>query len=806
MAESYPIEFGNYRLLRKVAQGGMAEIFLAQDPKGEICAIKRILPHLAHEESFIRMFIDEARIVSHIRHPNVAQVYDQGKSAGYYYIAMEFVQGHSLLALSERAKSVKMDLPRGLLAYIVAELLAGLASAHAARDAKGRHLGIVHRDVTPQNVLISYDGSVKLIDFGVAKARARLTQTEAGFTKGKLSYMSPEQARGEELDARSDLFSVGIVAHEITTGSRLFNKEGPGGILGAIVNDPIPPPSLRSKNYPKELEGIVMKALEKDVDKRWQSADEMRDALLRFAKKEKPAPGRPRLKDLVHDLFGAPESQKIIDAAKAVIAPTPARVPVHQEELVRGASVRVKGNELPDTPAQPEEAVDPVVGHRSVIARKAASQLSQLIEQPPADETRMLRPDYELSGQRSKLMPKLEVTSEGTPVLDLRALQDASAVPEPEVPLRLKIARFITALAQDARVSWRTHKKRYLAGAAGLLAMITLVVLWKVGAVAAAWAWVGGAAEKAKELKSSAGFGAQVDAGVRPTVLRLVTEPPGASIVIDGFGVGSVTPHELPNLELGRPLKVELRLPGYRPKVEKITLVPDDGVKEIAVKLEKMAGTIVVESDPPGAIVVRDGKPVEGRTPLKIEGVDAGERVKLSISKDGRLPRDTVVEVADGEEKVVSVELPVDVRKIPSGYVTVTTSPPGCALLVDDQPVGRAPLEKHALRPGPHSVTARCEHHAEETRAVSIGPGQTSNVSFALSANVFGYLTINPIPFDGSTVEINGQKVSLPVEFKKVVPGRHNVVVSNARLRARREISVDVPANARVTRDVNLAQ
>ena len=309
MADSFPIDFGEYRLLRKLAQGGMAEIFLAQDPKGQICAVKRILPHLAHEESFIRMFIDEARIVSHLEHPNIAGVYGHGKVDGYYYIAMEFVQGHSLLAVSERAKQVKMPLPRGLLGWVVAELLAGLGNAHSARDPRGRHLGIVHRDVTPQNVLISYEGEVKLVDFGVAKARARLTQTEAGFTKGKLSYMSPEQARGEELDGRSDLFSVGIILHEITTNSRLFNKEGPGGILGAIVNDPIPRPSLKIRDYPAPLEDIVMRALDKDVNTRWQTAEEMRDALLRFGRRERPAAGQARLKDLVYDLFGAPDSQ-----------------------------------------------------------------------------------------------------------------------------------------------------------------------------------------------------------------------------------------------------------------------------------------------------------------------------------------------------------------------------------------------------------------------------------------------------------------------------------------------------------------
>lgn len=805
MAETFPSEFGSYRLLRKIAQGGMAEIFLAQDAKGEICAIKRILPHLAHEESFIRMFIDEARIVSHIRHSNVAQVYDQGKSGGYYYIAMEFVQGHSLLALSERAKSVKMPLPRGLHAYIVAELLAGLGCAHQARDAKGRHLGIVHRDVTPQNVLISYEGTVKLIDFGVAKARARLTQTEAGFTKGKLSYMSPEQARGEELDERSDLFSVGIVLYEITTGARLFNKEGPGGILGAIVNDPIPPPSQRAKDYPKDLEAIVMQALEKDVEKRWQSADEMRDALLRYAKREKPAPGKSRLKDLVHDLFGEPDSARVIEEARALAAPTPEKVPVHQD-VVRGASMRAKGSTAQAAAAEvAEEPADPVVGHRSVIARPP-----RLPTPPPlgADETRMMRPDIEVSPQRtsrSRIAPKLEVTSEGTPILDLQLIQDAP-VPEPAIPLRVKLARFLTDFARDLRVSWRGNKKRYVAGAAGAVGFIGLVIAWQVGALGELWAGVGAAADKARELKASAGLGKDVDAGERPTVLRLVTDPPGAAIQINGYGVGSVTPHEMDDLELGRPLSIELVLAGYRPKKERVTLFPNTGVQEIAVTMEREVGRIIVETDPPGARVRANDVPVPGKTPLTIEAVPAGERVTLELSREGRLGRTEQVTVADREERRVFVELPVDKAQVPNGFVSVTSSPSGCEVKIDEKPAGRTPLDKVSVRPGPHLVQVLCENHAEETRAVSVSPRETASASFVPSPVVFGYLTINPIPRDGSVVLVNGQSVKLPVQFLKVVPGRHDVVVRNPRLRATKTLSVDVRANQRVQRDVDLAR
>jgi serine/threonine-protein kinase len=782
--QGFPVQYGEFRLLRRIAQGGMAEIFLAQDAKGQICALKRILPHLAHEEGFIRMFIDEARIVSHLDHPNVARVYKQDKHEGYYYIAMEYVEGHSLLALGDRAKSNRIPLPRGLLAYIVAELLAGLAAAHSARDAKGRHLAIVHRDVTPQNVLISYDGLVKLIDFGVAKARARLTKTEAGFTKGKLSYMSPEQAKGEELDGRSDLFSVGIILYEITTGTRLFNKEGPGGILGAIVNDTIPPPSSKDKNYPKDLEAIVMRALEKGVDRRWQSADEMRDALLRYSRKEKPAPGRKRLADLVQDLFGDPENKKLIDAAHAVVEPTPAGEV--KAEMVRGESVRIQGSKVPE------------------LGTDVGDNDKPLDAMPPPDDTRMMPLDDRPKSSLSKSMPKLAATNPSVPAVNLSIPADEVRVPEPKVPPRVRFARGLADIAADAKAGFAVHKKKVVAigGSIGMITAIVLLHLLGVTSVLAGW--IGGSVDKAREFKRSQGLtNAPHDAGIIPTVLKLKSEPPGAAVTINGLGMGCVTPCELPDLPLGQTLKVELALQRYRTHTEKLQLWPNTGDKEVTIPLERQISTLAIESEPAGAIVLVGGKRLQGVTPLTYDAVQAGTPLKIDVEKSGFLPKSRVVVLEDGELKTESFQLELDQATIPPGKLQVTTVPGHCSVQIDGNLLGTSPVTQ-VVKAGNHSVKATCEFYSPETRTVSVRPGQTLEEKIVLEPSTFGYLTIHVAPEEGSEVRINNHPVAFPIEFLKVIPGRHVVDVKNARLDRHQSVTIDVGPDKRIERTISL--
>lgn len=780
MADKYPQDFGDYRLLRKLAQGGMAEIFLAQDDKSSrVVALKRILPHLAHQENFIRMFIDEARIVTHLEHPNVAGVYDQGKHDGFYYIAMEFVQGHSLLAVSERAKQMKMALPYGLLAFTVAELLAALACAHTARDGRGRHLGIVHRDVTPQNVLISYGGEVKLIDFGVAKARARLTQTEAGFTKGKLAYMSPEQARGEELDGRSDLFSVGIILHEITTNSRLFNKEGPGGILGAIVNDPIPKPSSKLRGYPAELERIVMKALDKDVTQRYQTADEMREDLLRFARRERPPPSQKRLKELIYDLFGPPENLGIVQQAE-IQAPTPARV--EAESALRSVE---------DDPS-------------SVFNRGADEGKNPIpaLEDIPPDETRMMEP-LRAQSRASQSAAKLEVT--GDSVVAVQAPSSVQVeVPEPRVPWQVRLGRFLREVLTDLRLSLRERPGPWFGAAAILLVAVLGVLAFATGFTSRVGAAVSDAAEAARELKHSAGLDDRPDAGRAPPALRLVSDPPGAAIVIDGLGTGLITPQRMEDLPIDQAFTVQLELDGYRTFEETVKLSPGSGEQEVTFHLEPMVGGLQVHSEPEGATVYLNGTKTRQQTPAEFTSLPAGETYNVKVVKPGYVSESRVAIVPDEGFERLRFVLPIDQAAVPDGTISVTTKPSGCVVTVDGKAAGTSPLSPFSVRPGDHVVQVTCAHYAEESRDVTVFGGEDTKVQFRLQPSEFGYLTVEPVPAQGSVVSVNGQKVPMPVQFLKVVPGRHRIVVENERLRARKEMLVDVGPNTRIRRTIQL--
>jgi len=274
---------GKYVVRRKIAEGGMAEVYLcsSRGPEGfeKEVAIKRIKSFLAGDQSFVEMFIAEARLASRLNHANLVQIFDFDKHEDTYYLAMEFVRGHSLWDVRRRSKELMVPMPPTLVAHVGAEVAKGLWHAHRLSD-KGKPVNLVHRDVTPHNVLLSFDGVVKLTDFGVAKHSA--SSTAAGVLKGKLAYMSPEQSRGEPLDARTDLFALGIVLWEMLTGGRLFNGDSDVAVLRAVQSSAIAPPSRLNPDVPEALSAVVMKALERDASLRYQNAQEMERALAGF--------------------------------------------------------------------------------------------------------------------------------------------------------------------------------------------------------------------------------------------------------------------------------------------------------------------------------------------------------------------------------------------------------------------------------------------------------------------------------------------------------------------------------------------
>ena len=303
-------QFGPYQLVKQIAVGGMAEIHLAKT-KGiagfeKFCALKMIHPNFAQDEQFIEMLIDEAKIAVQLQHVNIAQTFDLGRVGDTYYITMEFVDGADLYKILRRGSEQDVDMPVDVAAFIAKEMATGLDYAHRKRDSAGNNLGIVHRDVSPQNVLVSNAGEVKLVDFGIAKATMKVRQTAVGVIKGKYYYMSPEQAWGERLDHRSDIFSAGIVLYEMLTSQMLYLEEDLHKLLDMVRRANIEPVRTLRKDVPPQLERIVMHALAKKPEDRYQSAGDLASDLERFLHTYSPVFTASKLASHLRRALGEP--------------------------------------------------------------------------------------------------------------------------------------------------------------------------------------------------------------------------------------------------------------------------------------------------------------------------------------------------------------------------------------------------------------------------------------------------------------------------------------------------------------------
>ena len=306
--------FGKYLLLERVAVGGMAEVYLAKSFGVEgfekIIAIKRILPTMAEDDDFIAMFIDEAKIAGQLTHPNIAPIFELGKIGDSHYIAMEYIWGKDLLQIMNRFRRMRKRMPPSMVAWAASRMCEALAYAHAKTDRHGASLGIIHRDVSPQNVLCSYEGEIKLIDFGIAKAASRTTKTQAGVLKGKFGYMSPEQVRGLPVDSRSDLFAVGTCMYEMLTCERLFMGESDFSTLEKVRNASVPPVGEVAAGIAPELNHIVMKALQREASDRWQTARELQRALGAYLGRQSPEFTAQRMSSWLKNAFATEMDQE----------------------------------------------------------------------------------------------------------------------------------------------------------------------------------------------------------------------------------------------------------------------------------------------------------------------------------------------------------------------------------------------------------------------------------------------------------------------------------------------------------------
>lgn len=279
-------EFGSYKVYEQLGIGGMASVHVAESRSGggfrKRVALKRLLPHAVENPELVRLFIDEARLNRYLKHANIAQTYDFGKVGDTYFMAMELVSGPTLTQLVRQTKETIGVIPFPITMNILIQVLDALDYAHNLNDERGKPLRIIHRDVSPPNIIVSNTGVVKLIDFGVAKAASQTSNTQVGTVKGKFSYMAPEYLVGK-LDSRCDLWAVGAIAHELLTNNQLFDAKDDFTVIERVREARIDPPSKKNPDVPPDLDAVVMTALERDPDHRWQSAAAMRTALANAA-------------------------------------------------------------------------------------------------------------------------------------------------------------------------------------------------------------------------------------------------------------------------------------------------------------------------------------------------------------------------------------------------------------------------------------------------------------------------------------------------------------------------------------------
>ncbi len=372
-----PVRIGRYALHDEIASGGMGSVHLGRlvgaAGFSRIVAVKRLNPMFARDPEFVAMFLDEARLAGRVRHPNVVPTFDVVTSVGEVLLVMEYVHGESLSRLLRLTAKRGARVAPATVSAVMSGVLYGLHAAHEATDERGAPLGLVHRDVSPQNILVGADGAARVVDFGVAKATGRIQTTREGRVKGKLAYMPPEQLQGEPLDRRADVYAAGVVLWEFLTGERLFRGENEGNTVAKVLNDHVEPPSAKTPGLPPALDALVLRALSRQRADRFATAREMGGALL-----DACAPAAPHA-----------VGEWVEACAFEALAQRAARVAELESEIASVSAVRSSGTVSPIDPPRPPGAV--AVSHAPEPADSQMSSISVSRPQSPDSPRRASR-------------------------------------------------------------------------------------------------------------------------------------------------------------------------------------------------------------------------------------------------------------------------------------------------------------------------------------------------------------------------------------------------------------------------------
>jgi serine/threonine protein kinase len=637
--------FGKYEKIRRIAQGGMGEVFLARQTGvlDRLAILKALRTDLGKEKEFVDQFLDEARVAATLNHPNIVAIYDVGEWHGTHYIAMEYIAGEDLSRLWYAAAKAGIGLPFQVSVRIIMEAALGLDHAHRAKDVRGKPLNIVHRDISPQNIMVRADGVTKLVDFGIAKAANKLDRTKTGVLKGKLQFMSPEQVMGEEVDARTDQFAMGVVLWELLTGKRLFQGENEIQILRAVSQQPILPPSSVVPGLPPDLEAVVMRMLERDKHKRYADCGEAADELTAWLNQGSRRVSEADVAVFVKQIVG----DSIDEATRAVVSGenfllnlqlTPSRPATAPKAMPPETSPTMVRRQVQQQRRQGAAAIG--IGVAAAVAM--AVGVFVLLQEEPTTAT-----------------TTATTTTPGQPT------------PPPTTTTTLPALTVAPAAARR--------------GADGTIA-ITL------GEPAGARIVVDGAERTERtptvlslpagphtiELIAPDGRRGTVTPAFAKPVVVVTSEPPGASIAAGSMSLG-ITPARLDGkLESGLTHRLSLSLRGHQPRELVVENLQEGEVRELHVKLDKAVGRVAPPPAPgpapapapghvpdlggptgvarltvnivPAAKVYLDGDLV-GTTPLVMPKTPAGKHSLTLERTDGTMKKTVTVTLKAGEDK-----------------------------------------------------------------------------------------------------------------------------------------------------------
>ncbi|MCE9667191.1 protein kinase [Myxococcus stipitatus] len=733
--------YGRYQLLKRLAMGGMAQLYLArqQGPEGfeKLVVVKRILPHLAENDDFVKMFLDEARIAARLNHANVVQIFDLGAQDDSFFIAMEYIHGEDMRRVWKQSEAMGQPVPVPLACRVLIESCAGLDYAHKRTDpVSGRPLGIVHRDVSPQNILVTFEGGVKVVDFGIAKAADQATVTRSGVLKGKYSYMSPEQAAGQRVDCRSDIFALGVVLYELLTGTRLFKRGSDIQTLAAVAECKVMPPSQANPRVPVDLDPIVMKALAKDPAERYQEAVHLQLALEDWLSANRLPSSTAHVAAYMKEIYAERLASESRSGELLLEDSDPASAASRQEPASRRSGLRPSLSRAAVAPEGETAALRPrgtgKTGRIEAVEPSPRQSGMRRAVEPPSPETRASR-----SGLGVVQAPSRAVEEEA-PTVDGRAASRATLT-DIKASSETRAASRVTHFpARDAEAAGGEPRSVTRQGLTGSRPPVVV----------------------------------EEDAPTLAMPELAVPRPSRAALPLPMGGDDGMEEEDVPTLSLGmsrsgrkaraaggaRPAepapqgsRLPVRIAGGGLALVVILLLSNWLIRP---QLSESA-TSRVESEPAGARVVLDGRELPERTPVTLPALAEG-RYPLVLTREGYQELRTEVEVrASGPVPLGVLRLvptPHQQAPVPQTHVEPATAlqgeerpavvekvrlrveaePSQAIVYVDGRQQGAAPLVLEVPPGVAMAVRVEAARHQPSERTVKVGSGPSQVERFTL--------------------------------------------------------------------------